>query len=563
MKLGSPAIAIGWEIWRRNRVMFSLVGAGFVLGGIVSHVIGPHHPWTHSMESTCYSVLCAMLLMTFGAFHFTEGRKKGGFGSFPIRLFRAPVPTRWLVGLPMLYGSLSILAVYWGAALFLFRPLGRNLPILWPCLYLVFGFTQFQMIVWSFPEHRYLKLLCLSLAATIILTGWMFFLPHVVEGTLSEWGYTGNPQLFLRMLLAGVALTLPGAYLVSLFRVDCQRHGLASDFKWCSDAWDLLDRKLFPRRTNFRSAAHAIFWQEWRQTGLILPLCVAVIAAMICLPTFLSGPVEVRGTRAVLLGLFLSPILLALIIGRGFGKPNFWEPSLSITPFHAVRPLASGDWVIAKLKVAFGSVILTWLIVLAVTVLWLIFGGDFQAFDGELETVRFYYSPPERVIMSALGLISFVLLAWRFLIGGLAAGLSGRKLWFYLQNTLTVIFLLSILSLLMARNDEPNQDSRLYKLWPYIAWMPVFLGSAVMAKSILAFVIWNKVERRKLFAAKSISLYLAGWIVATAVPAILVMIVFENTPWLRSCFLLLSLLWVPLCGPGLAALSLANNRSGS
>src|SRR5215467_800282 len=58
------------------------------------------------------------------------------------------------------------------------------------------------------------------------------------------------------------------------------------------------------------------------------------------------------------------PLALSSIIGQGFGKPDFWTADLSVPPFLAVRPFASGDVIVTKMKVAVLSVVITWLLVL-------------------------------------------------------------------------------------------------------------------------------------------------------------------------------------------------------
>lgn len=563
MKLTSPAVAIAWEIWRQHRIGLSGVMAGILSGSIAGRMLGPNHPWKPLVESTAYTALGFMLILVFGAFHFTEGQRKAGFGSFPVRLFKLPVSTPHLVALPMIYGAAVVALVYLSVALLVFRPLGTTLPILWPCVYLVFGLVQFQTTLWSFPENRYAKLLCLSVSATFILMAWMFFLPHVVEGTLSDWGYEGDPGVFMRYLLATVSLLTPAAYGFGVHRIRQQRHrpprrgrfGIQVYLDWIG--------RVFHRTQPFRSTWHAILWQEWRGTGWILPLCVVVILAMVCIPTALSGPVGARGTRAVLLGLGCCPLLLALILGRGFAKPDFWKPGLGVAPFQAIRPVPPGMWVLSKLTVAMGSAVVAWLIVLATAILWMIYQGDFQAFDEPLEAIRFFYTSPEQVGLVGLGLATAILLTWRFLVGGLATGLSGKRGWFYLQNSFTVILLAGGLTYLITSDPDTDAPSRLHRFWPFVAHLPTILAVTVIAKMIAAASLWERVHRQQFLSSQLIAMYLAAWSVATAVPAALVAIACENTAWLKLSLWLVCLLWVPLAGPALAILSLASNRTRS
>jgi hypothetical protein len=295
------------------------VVALLVFGSVVMVVLQHSAGGAGFANSVAYALTAVALLLTLGCFHFTEGSRKGGFGSFPMRLFHLPVNTTALVALPMCYGAGAIVLVYLLCAGLLLRHTGTDLPLLWPCLYLVFGLTQFQMIIWSLPESRYLKILCLSIAASVITFGWMFFIPTIVAGALSEWGYAGDPARFMRGLLVVLALTGPTAYGVSLLRLHQQRHGLTARSAALSRWWERLFGRFLRRRAPFRSADHAILWQEWRRSGLILPAVVVVVIALTCVPAALSGGLSARATMGILTWLFVAPFLLAVIVGRGFG----------------------------------------------------------------------------------------------------------------------------------------------------------------------------------------------------------------------------------------------------
>jgi hypothetical protein len=131
-----------------------------------------------------------------------------------------------------------------------------------------------------------------------------------------------------------------------------------------------------------------------------------------------------------------------------------------------------------------------------------------------------------------------------------------------LQNSLTAIFLISLLTYLIARDDpDPERRLQYYRFWPNVARLPNFLALAVLVKAGLALLAWQKVADRKLCPNKSIFGYFVFWIVATAVPVSFVLVLCESTLWLRSSLLLLALLAIPLSGPALALLALANNRS--
>ncbi len=561
MTLRSPSAAVAWEIWSRRRAGLFSVAALLVIGGVLLPALRHSVRWASYTHSVAYALTAVALVGTLACFHFTEGSRKGGFGSYPLRLFHLPVNTWVLVALPMLYGAAALVLVYLLCAGLLLRHAGADLPLLWPCLYLVFGLTQFQMIVWSLPGSRYLKLLCLSVAASIITFGWMFFIPTIVAGALSEWGYAGDPAVFLRGLLGALALTGPAAYGVSLFRLRQQRHGLSTPFAVCSPGWGRLIGRWWCRRTPFRSADHALVWQEWRRVGLILPVMAVVVVALTCVPAWLSGGLSGRATVGILNWLIMAPFLLAILVGRGWGKPDFWSPSLKIAPFPAIRPVTPGQWVFAKLNVAWASAALTWGLVLYLGFIWTAFAGDLHGPEVWLRRIRFYYSPLERGLLSILVLPAMVIVTWRCLVAGLAVGCSGSRLWYHTLNLWVGAGMVTLFIITIRSSDGASDQLRLYHLWPVIAWLPVILTSAVMVKMAVAVFGWSDAWRRGMVSRWMAIRYFAGWLLLVGIVATFFFILSRNTLWLRHLLMLMAVLLVPLAGPALAMRALAANRS--
>lgn len=559
MRIIGPARAIGWEIAHRNRVMLLTVAGILATASVASHLIGSGHAWTKAAEAIAFTLLSASLLLLFASFHFTEGNKKGGFGSFPNRLLRLPVATGWLVGFPMLYALLSMLITYTFGARFILRPLGSDVPVVWPCVYLAFGLSHFQMIVWGLPGRRYSKLFCLSLVATTILLGWMFFLPSVVEGTLEDWGYRGSVPSFMRFLMALLGTAVPVAYLISVRRINSQRHGDASALR--VGASKRSSTKVFQRRPAFQSAAQALFWRQWWESGLVLPACVAVVLMMFSVPTAIIGEIGIAGTRATILGLFATPFVFGLIIGSSFGKPNFWQPTQHMAHFDAIKPVSSGAWVFSKLKVGFGSAAITWTLVILVAGLWFMYCGNFQAFEEELRILQFYYSTWERIVLITLGFLSCILFTWELLVGGLPAALSGRKLWFHGRGVAIALLIMASLAYVIGRPTETDAPSRLYLWWPVVARLPVVLALGVLAKVGVSCGLWNSVAHRGLLPVRSVRRHLFLIALAALVPSLFMLVTFEHTAWLKYLLVLGSVFLMPWCGPPLAILALEKDRS--
>ena len=119
MRLTAPAVALAWEIWRKNRA-----GNFALLAGIPACLLLalPFALWMPSWRddmgydeglwTALLFPLVASLIWVFGIFAHTEGDAKRGFSGIPARLFSLPVRTSFLVGCLMLYGVACVIAVY-------------------------------------------------------------------------------------------------------------------------------------------------------------------------------------------------------------------------------------------------------------------------------------------------------------------------------------------------------------------------------------------------------------------------------------------------------------------
>ncbi len=551
--------AIGWQIWRRNRPGILTLVAAVGVTAAFNLLLERTGRWAGFAEALGYTVLPLALVATLGFFHFTEGQRMGGFGSFPHRLFTLPVSTAWLVAWPMLFGAIAVVTVYLAASRLIFAPLGQSLPTLWPCLYLVSACTVFQTILWCLASRRFLKLFCLSLAAAGLLLGWMFFIPSVIEGTLADWGFQGSPAAFLHRVGIGLALSGPAAYAVSVRQICRQRHGGETRRTMALGEW-LIDR-LPVRRRPFRSLTQAFFWHEWRQTGFILPACTAVVLALTFVPGCLAGPLSAGATTGILTWALVAPVGLAVIIGRGFGKPDFWSPDLAPSPFHAVRPLRSGDWVLVKIRVALVSVLITWAGVWLGLFVWASHAADFAGLDELWRLFKLHYPASVRPFLAVLSIYALGVVTLRFLMSGLPTGLSGRKSWVYGANTLVALGLASVPVLLVWQGDRADPPLPLHVLWPLIAVSPVALALLVVLKVVLGMWAWHRVWSRGLLPAHAVLLSLAAWTLATLPLIAWTSLAVPHTDWLRHVFLLAAMLVVPLAGPPAAMIALDRNRS--
>ena len=123
------------------------------------------------------------------------------------------------------------------------------------------------------------------------------------------------------------------------------------------------------------------------------------------------------------------PLLLALPVGKGLSKPDFWSPDLAVPPFLAVRPLSTEDFVVIKLKVAALSAALAWLLTLVFLSVWLPLGATFGSLNGIRRMIQSLYGESSYApyAIAILFVVALLLLTWRFLIGSFWIGLSGSK----------------------------------------------------------------------------------------------------------------------------------------
>jgi hypothetical protein len=275
----------------------------------------------------------------------------------------------------------------------------------------------------------------------------------------------------------------------------------------------------------------------------------------------ISDELGAQSTRSILLWLFAAPFLLALIIGCGFGKPDFWNIDLKISPFSSVRPVTPGQWVAAKMKVALFSVALTWAIALYLGFLWTMFAGDLEWPQLYLERIRFFHSPPERWMLWTFALPAMVVVTWTLLVNGLAPGLSGSKTQHRAFNLTIGLGLIVVFVLTLWRSDNADHSLHLHNLWPLIPWLPTVLSVLLFIKMCVAALAWQHVLQHGLASPRSAAFYLIAWLIAVGVLASLVFVLCRHTIWLRHLLMLASFLIVPLAGPPLAMRAFAANRS--
>ncbi len=249
---------------------------------------------------------------------------------------------------------LSVVGIYVAWAAIVLQPLESRILVRWPATLLAACVVFYQAIIWCLCGFRLTRIISLSLVATTLVG--IGFVP------------TLNPPTNFWASERRLSAILVALMVCRLYRDACDcRYSTARRRSWLdrhSSAGSTVCSGAIPRRrTAFKSADAALFWMEWRRSGLVLPAAVTVIMTLILGPVLSFTGRERKGNAV---GRDVAghrmPILLAFPIGLGFGKPDFWSLDLTLSPFFATRPVTAGQLLAAKMKSAACSALLAWAI---------------------------------------------------------------------------------------------------------------------------------------------------------------------------------------------------------
>jgi hypothetical protein len=561
----SPAAAVAWEIYRPQRGAFvTLFGVLLLCAGYrwVRAGAGAIDGW---FPDCCVLLLGLSLAASFILFRFTESDHRERFTGFPSRLFTLPVRTIWLLTWPMLYGAAMVVLVYLAWAGLVLRPTNHgHFPFLFPSLYLATGMVCFQAIVWALAARPILRLVVLGLWGAALTTSWLSFSPLMGRAQVGL-ALAEMLNVSVRMAQSGLLLATGAvSYGIACWSVARQRHGSTFKLDWPRSALGSIASRFRIARKRFASPQAAQVWFEWRRNGMILPLILGVLVVVITLPFFalrpFFGPAGDETTFITLAWLLVLPFVLALVIGQGFGKTNFWGQGLGkelgVPQFLAVRPITAADWTGVKLKVAALSAMLTWLILALLVSGWLLICCEVGS------TSSFIVTLSPSLWLGALGtpLLLFLglsmLVTWRLLITNIYLGALGNRALF--NAAFCCVFLIMFAPIPLIGWAEAHKDKP-PNLEPVLQWLQWFLGSLVALKLGLALLFLIKGKQRRLLSGNGVLAYLCLWIWGTEL--LLLCVLFAPVTGVAARVLcLLALLILPLARIALAPLAFAKSR---
>ncbi|MGA2244190.1 MAG: hypothetical protein ABSH48_04235 [Verrucomicrobiota bacterium] len=485
-------------------------------------------------------------LLLMGIFNHTDYNQE--WSGFPYRLFVLPVPTWQLVALPMALGLAAVEGVYFAWIKLVWTNDQIMMPE-WFAVVLGAYMIFFQTILWTLAAFRATRLVVLALGGVSILL--VASLPFMARIFPLPWATEPG----LMTVLAVLSFV---ACVIAWTAVARQRSGGGRRLRWFKV---LVDRIVdaIPRRTrDFSSPAAAQFWFEWRQAGWVLPVCTAFVVGVIFAPITWFKRGDPNFANVMLWRLLATPVVLAFMIGKGFIKPSFWSTNLSVAPFLAARPLAEGDFIVNKLKIAAWSVLLAWLPVLVFLAVWLPLWANATGIGQDLFFFRTLF-PNSWVAIIFLAIFGLVVLSWRCMVGGLWAGMSGKGyLYFGIPAAQLVLALLVLLAcaiwsdaidrICQKRPDLANAAVLSATRWGLAVW--------VIAKYWFAAFSWNKI------APHHVRKYLLAWSHATLGLVALAILAAPPFDMYRQkyIYLLAALLVVPFARLGLAPAAWAKNR---
>ena len=300
----------------------------------------------------------------------------------------------------------------------------------------------------------------------------------------------------------------------------------------------------------------AQLWFEWRRFARPLCFYVAVLALvpvaihLLVRFTLSLGPLQNETLFGFVLCLLAIPLLLHFCFGVPHGHFSFslvGAPALMPSPqgdlsFLMLRPMTNGEMVMATLKAAGISTLISWMLVLAALSAMPLL-EDFRAAEQGISD-----SPQWRII----GLLGLVLLTWRLIAVNLCFTLSGHRR----LAALPVLMFLGLWLGAMILSWLAHISGYWNSFWRLV---PALLVCLVALKFLLALLAFQVCLKRSLLSPSALRAYLFVWILLVAALVMPAVILFHDQEWIVALSLGLVLL-VPLARIGLCPITLAGRR---
>src|SRR3954447_11434037 len=536
----TPAAAIVWEFRQRHRWgLMAVLATILILGAIKAAVLANRtHP---ELNDTTFALLvpvplAATFLYLLAVFTFgISGDLAARESMYPPRMLTLPVSSAALAGWPMLYGCVSMTLLWFAMRTACIFPSGVAVPKFWPALFAASLLAWTQALTWMPYAFRGMRI--------VIAIGLLVSIDVVVFTALQ---FNASESTMLLLL----APFVPLAYAAASSAVSRARRGDVPD-------WGAAKRFTFTRssaRADFRSAARAQLWFEWRQFGRSLPLLVAIVLPVGLSLLFLFREAAVIVVEIVVASLLLPPFMAIFVAATAGKSSSNASASYGITPFIATRPVEDRALVIAKWRAALLSTLAAWTIVAVAVPAALIWSHATEPIMNIARNVDSALGLPRAIILGIVILAGFVASTWKQLVQGLYIAMSGRD-WAVKGIAFATLALITLGLLGLGW----ILDSR-YRTAVVLTAIPWLMAAFVAVKLLLAMRVMQRGAARRLFTRTQLIFAAITWdacvlavygVLALILPAIIVR---------RYFLMLVAMLVVPFVRLAAAPLAVARNR---
>jgi hypothetical protein len=494
--MDTPVIAIAQSIWWRNRRSFIVSAATLAVTAALYPLLFAFTrlDWVLAVSTL---PLVGVFAVVWNGLLFVE--EHGNMSShYPRFMLTLPVRTLTLVFWPLVLSSTIVALLWMLTAGLVYNASGFALPILMPALGCAAAMVWLQVMSWTPIANEHIRLIVMLLWLSILaaLPIYLMTLPH------------RSPVWFGSLFAVYIAAAFP----LGLAALADQRRG---------NNWRVWPQRLhfqtigFRRvqrraRRSFGSPAAAQTWYEWNCHGQSVPRYIGIVLLMI-----VGALLIVRGQDLLwlppILGLLLGmPVVMAGAAGPALVRfKPMWIKNQNVMSFVAIRPLSSSQIVRAKFVMAAWSALLTWVISLILSLLWILLSGNLDRMFKLAGDILRTYSAQRALVIVALGTVVLFTLVWKQMTDGFAAGLAGRP---WIEAAPALIFTAGVIILTWGGLWIVNHPAWLSSLFIVIS-ICLVLGAVI--KGAMAIVAFRLVLHRQLMTGRAVTGILGLWLVLT------------------------------------------------
>jgi hypothetical protein len=525
----SPALGIGWEFWRRHNaglsllvlytfaaaLIFNLVPIHELIGALAFCIFPKTFPTNAAAVDYVVQVLSCLVAAPLAAAliylinMFTYGFQsnlaaKGS--SFPRAKFLLPMSTSALVGWPMLYGAMSVVLIWFVIVGGILRPGGIEVTLhllVVPALLAAACMSWVQAINWCPVGITGLKAVLMTTMLLLLVAT-----PGFIDRDLT----TNNLWAIALVLFSLSAL----AYPIAVAAVSRARCGESPD--WFTIGREIATVARIPAwRRAFASHARAQTWFEWRRHGASLPLIVSRLLPLCLLPRLVGMPAGIAIEVSFMIAVILPALASTFATSTASPKSLWSRDYYGVASFSATRPITSGDWAKAKIRMATRSVLVTWLIVILLFPVTIALVGSWRVLVDVVTDQLTRIGIFEFCFAYLLPLVCLGLLTWRSILGSILVGLTGHP-WIINTYALTGLVLVgvAVLGVWVSLGWEGSSirafNGVAQDLKPLL---PAFLA-ALVVKLTAAGLLWIVSQRRGLLSNSMSLLFLVLFVLIGA-----------------------------------------------